>query len=444
MRRLFVLALLAASPILADDLPLCDDIKSLSKDVAISAPAGAETAVILKRDEPGAEKVITFTTKVANNKWQPTEAEVNTVKDASWRTTLSRPLYRFAFLNAQGNVIERSPFKIAGEKDEDLCRTTLQPPPSITVATTEICMRKAGAEQLELERRSKLTNDPAFTMLVFNPDGQVCYWNRPFGVEGDPIHVYVLDDGTITGNPTVEFAPCALEPAAPSLFVSGKFPTITEHAGRKEPELKPLPVQRCFDPITTIKTSWRHQDPVTDAEEDVNGTFSLKQYRRYRAGLQIGTSFTDLHDETFGVQTIDGKQRLYSKGPEDEGPEYVATVVLYSLPRSVREAFGGPRFYGRDIVNDQGFQDRLGGVIGVGLNNPGRRFVAGLSLEVFRGVNVIGLLEYGQVKRLAGFKVGDEFAGTEATIPTTDTWDHNVTFGVSLDVRYVTALFTHE
>jgi hypothetical protein len=80
--------------------------------------------------------------------------------------------------------------------------------------------------------------------------------------------------------------------------------------------------------------------------------------------------------------------------------------------------------------------------VGASASHPAQRFATGTSVEVVRGINVVGLLEFAQVKRLVGYSEGDIFTGGESAIPMRDRWNRQFVAGLLLDFRYVTALFS--
>ena len=107
------------------------------------------------------------------------------------------------------------------------------------------------------------------------------------------------------------------------------------------------------------------------------------------------------------------EKRIFAEGPIDRGPEYVAALVFYSLPRY----FSKRGFHGRDPVEDNGWKDRFGGVVGVGLQDPTKRFITGFSFEVAAGVNVLGVWDWAEDNTLRGVSEGDVFTGTVKEIP---------------------------
>lgn len=448
MKRMFIVFLLAAPA--AAQLPRCTDLVIIDP---AAAPIRSGTATRASITDAGRAEVVKLPTAPTGGNWQAQAADVNEVKNyfATHAVAAMRPTLRFQFFDAANAAVDNPrPFTIAGEQQDSVCTATQPPPGGVETGgllTQDPCFAKGSAEEERLRRLYSTSQQP-FTLLVFGVDTQEpCYWNRDYGVAGDPIHISLLTDTTLVGRPQVEFTPCSLEPAAPALFVPATFPSISPEQAAEERPLLNLPPRRCFNSSVTVTIAGRSStiDPVTRTvtQRAFSASYPLRQYDRYRGGLQVGVLFTQLHDVAYGLRTDGSINRIFSKGPIHQGPEYTASVVLYSLVRNIAELFGGRRFYGRDIVNDQGI-DRLGGIIGVGLNHPGDRFFAGVSLELFRGVNIVGAYEYARITTLSGYNENDPFTGSEASIPTAKRWDHDVVAGISLDTRYITALFSHE
>lgn len=305
------------------------------------------------------------------------------------------------------------------------------------------CNELAPDEIKKLEETRKLRGGAGFTALFFALDGQLCNINRQFGVVGDPIHVFLLVGENYQNLAQAQFAPCALEPAGISIYASGAFPTLT-------PELKALVKEKKYIFLHLLPRTCFNTSVDITIKEKPDGPdlarYTLTQYERYRATLQVGAFFTNLHDNTYGLRPEAGgtQMRIFDKGPTKTGPEYYASVVVYGLPHYFAELGGKNRthYLGRDIVNDQGWRDRLGGVIAASATDPSKRFAIGLSFEAVRGINLVGALEFAKVKRLVGFNEGDVFTGAENTIPVRDQWNRQFVGGLSLDFRYITALFS--
>lgn len=293
------------------------------------------------------------------------------------------------------------------------------------------CVR-AGAQWRQEIRRAE--GSDRFTEIVFLESGGVCYRSRDYGVTGDPIYVAVFTDQPEEWDGVqVTYEPCAIESASPSVLVSDRLPSIPSGTQSREWRLRTYPPRTCYNDAVAVTV----QGPGSTTART-----TVQQAQRYRATLQLGAVFTDLHDHSFGLRPDGAVQRIYDQGPDDRGPEYFASIVLYGLPHYLPSLFTGRRYAGRDPVHDVGFLDRVGGMLGVGLNDPGKQFAAGLTFEVISGVNVTGTWYWAQVPELAGVAENDVFTGNADQIPTRQTWERDFSFGVSLDLRYAASLFT--
>jgi hypothetical protein len=285
-----------------------------------------------------------------------------------------------------------------------------------------------------------------YVMIVFDEDLKpIEIWPETSAV-GDLIYIGVLRKVAPEISPEnkhfeIEFSPCSLEPESPQLYIGDTHALDILKAATEGYEEFFFDPRRCFNSTVdiTIKAG-ESKSSIT-----VTGHYQLRQYNRYRGTLQLGTLFTDQHEVSFGLTTKDGKNVIYNKGPINNGPEYTVSLVLYSIFRYVEDLFSsGTRHYsGRDIVNDRSLIDCLGGIVGVGLNNPGNRFVLGLSFEPIYGVNLIGVVDFARMNELgAGLSEGSEFSGAEETLPIRHFWSRRFVLGISLDLRYVTAIFS--
>jgi hypothetical protein len=286
-------------------------------------------------------------------------------------------------------------------------------------------------------------NHGNYTLLVFDSAGNTCYANRDYGVAGDPIFVGIYTPTAALWDP-VTFENCALESAGPRVYVgAGAFPAEvkTVRAQGTDTLLAAGP-RRCFNDAVDIVL---HEHPSGGASKGAEHRYALRQYQRYDATLQLGVLFTPQVDRTFALRTDNtGTKIIYSQGPTGGGPDYVATLVVYSVVRQVSRIWGGD-FQGRDLVHDNGVLDKIGLVLGVGLKNPARRFVVGLTFEALSGLSVLACLDLARVNELAGVNEGDAFTGAAADIPTRDVWQTRaITWGLTMDLRYVTALFSHK
>jgi hypothetical protein len=302
---------------------------------------------------------------------------------------------------------------------------------------------KAGAQwEDELSKKPGLRRG-AFTELVFmegnaGGDANVCYYNRDYGVVGDPIYVAMFSANAVTWQ-SVKFEPCAAQSTSPNVQQSSdKFPSTRQSAGIFQ--LYTFLARRCFNTVLDVSVTG------TAANLVVTQRYPMTQYDRYRATLQAGILYTDLHQSDFGLRSdqADTSQHfIYDKGPTNKGPEYIASLQLYSVLKYLPSLIRRPVYAGRDPIHDQDFFDRVGGVIGVSITNPTERFSAGVSFELIYGVSVTWVSEWVRINELAaGVSTTVPFKGTTADIPTVKHWKQHPTVGISLDLRYLSVLFT--
>ncbi|MCP3137299.1 hypothetical protein [Pyxidicoccus xibeiensis] len=310
------------------------------------------------------------------------------------------------------------------------------PPRSGTLAE---CKQDASDWEQEISRQAKGSRKPGYTLIVFMESGEICHANRLYGIEGDPIYVGVYT--AIKQWAPTRFEPCAIEPATPAVYISVDKVSLTrsEQSLRQSDvwELRKNTPRRCFN--ANVDISFRRSQAAGD-EGAIR--FNLSQHELYRATLQLGAIFTPQHVRDFDVRPSGEENILYSKGPNGRGVEYTASLVLYGAPRYVISLFGGPSYSGRDLVHDQGVLDRLGAVLGIGLTQPGRRFVAGLSFEVIYGVNVLYVADVLRAPQPVGARLDEPFAGTRDDIRTEERWSTRGVFGLSVDLLYVKELFS--
>jgi hypothetical protein len=112
--------------------------------------------------------------------------------------------------------------------------------------------------------------------------------------------------------------------------------------------------------------------------------------------------------------------------------------VAHYLP----SLFGGDYYSGRDLLHDQGVLDRTGLVLGVGLTNPGRRFIAGGSFELMHGLNLMIVADVFRSPQLVGVEVGQPFDGPPEQLRTQDRWKVKPVFGIAVDLLYAKEFFS--
>lgn len=377
---------------------------------------------------------LTLTGPISAGQWTPTPEDVT----------------QLAALDAADNrlvwLVKAVPGDLACQQEISVAEPGQEPEESATVpiareaAATEstdwsVCIDKSERWRSDI-MQSRRHDKKDFTLIVFYEDQGPCYTNRDYGVVGDPIYIGVFTDGSTRWG-AARYEPCEIEPAGVRLYIApGGFPNVKE-ARRKERELEKRAPRTCYNTALQVGVKGRR------AGAEVENRLDLAQSQRYHGTLQLGVVFTEQHDREFGLRPEAGESVIFDKGPTDEGPEFTASVVIYSLPKSLISLAQG-RFPGRDIVHEQGVLDRIGGIIGVGLTDPGDRFIAGLSFELFSGLNVSYVQDFAKVTRLAGVSENDPFAGTQDEIPTRKVWRNHSYVGLGLDLRYVVAMFSHQ
>jgi hypothetical protein len=106
----------------------------------------------------------------------------------------------------------------------------------------------------------------------------------------------------------------------------------------------------------------------------------------------------------------------------------------------LKSLFTGEPYPGRVLQYDNALSDRLGLLLGVGLSHPKDEFVAGLTLELMTGVNLFIGKHWAKIDKLDGVAVGSTFSSS-AALPKQTRWEQDISFGLALDLRYVTTLF---
>lgn len=386
---------------------------------SVNAPEAAVQAYVLVNDAE------LFQATIENRNWTLTTEERETLAPAIARDAT----IIVGFRNAAGEDVG---------VPEQLCPAPSASSPSGTApsgtVTREECRRKAQAwwrDKLSEEQVTEASSD--IVPVIFASDGRLCFTSPGYPAIGDRIIVGVVAPSDLDMGGDVGFDPCSIERSAPNIYIgdSSAFGVFNPQS-TAEPKVHELAERRCFN--TTVKVTW--------TQGQTTGETTISQYDRFRATLQIGALFTELHDREFGLRTEGDETFLFDKGPSDSGPEYVASLVIYGLPRYFQRGFfsGENHFRGRDILHDNAFADRLGFVLSAGISDFGDRFGVGLSFELFSGVNLTWSREYVKTNNLVGVAVGDAFAGAEADIPTRKEWETDSVVGLSFDLRYFTAL----
>ncbi len=386
---------------------------------------------------------------------QPNVDRIKQIVDQLKKNNIKRKKIKALWMNSNNDILGGpkglKAFKLDGETEEEVCEEIpVEPGESEVGGNTSCDSEQIGMAwnkwlvDIETDMRTKSKYKENYVAILFDQNLGVIKVSRDYGVVGDWIYVGVLRKGTDpVGKVSVEFTPCDTESEAPNVYVGGPFDSSKLQAAEDICVIDQFFPGHCYNSEVTIKVEKKGLSDVKREPVTMKGQYIWHQYQRLRAALQLGILFTDLQEQTYGIRQEGDTTVIYSKGPEDKGPSYVTSLVIYSFPRYLTSIFSSKsRFQGRDILHDNDFIDRINAVLSVGINNPGRRFSFGLSFEVVYGINIVGVYEYARITELAGLKVGDEFTGAADTIPTHDVWKKKLTFGLSIDLRYVTALFS--
>jgi hypothetical protein len=317
--------------------------------------------------------------------------------------------------------------------------------PAVSSTLVSQCVRAGAAAAVQV--RNAYRGNENYLVMLLSDDG-VCYASKHFSTEGDSLFIgYAREHGAPA---VLEFDKCEAASAIPKVLASD-LSQIKPESGRA-PRFDVqwfVPVPQCFGASVELHLNKAGAPKFVSTQ--------ITQYERYRATLQLGAVFSKKHIESFGLAPIGGKQVLVSKGPDaDRAPEYTASVVIYAFPRYLyRRRVSDPPFlpaagtaterkvpyFGREPVHETGAIDRLGAMFGVGMSQPGRRFVTAVTFEIFTGVNVFAGGEFVKLIKLNGYEPGQEFTGAADAIPLRDKWERGTMIGMSFDGRYATALF---
>lgn len=450
MKKLMVvLALSTTVRIVAAATPTCPAENAIIKQGKIAEATGWVTAVIVNSQSNAPVAGLRVFT-AASGALSLTEADLTNIRTAEGIVGAGH--LALMWQNAEGNCTQA--IEIPGQTHNGAPATDET---GAYLGASDQKYREACLSEGETwittirnERKISRAEKDDFTVVVFSKGGDVCSMNRSYGVAGDPIYVGLVDDSSLEVG-TVQFQPCEIERAGPLIYVSADFDKSGVQAAKAmKPKIVPLyRGKTCFNESLEIVVKGQTKPTTTGSGNQTAAApfewhLVLSQTVRWRGTLQLGALFTDLHDHDFSLRRDGaGLMRIQDRGPVDTGPEYFTSLVIYGFPYYLRDlfTFGRTRYMGRDIIHDQSILDRTGLLLGVGLNEPARRFETGASFELVAGVNGIVSYDFALVKRLDGFKNGDLFTGSKSEIPTTDRWERDWSVGLSIDLRYVTALF---
>ncbi len=169
----------------------------------------------------------------------------------------------------------------------------------------------------------------------------------------------------------------------------------------------------------------------------------LRQYpvrinKTYLAAYRLLAGRSDIRFNDFKANAQPGKDGKFIENVSNESGDtrYFLTLVPYAW-----QFWKKSNWRGRDVAEPPTLLDRFNPVIGVGLKDPGKEFIGGISFEVARGLDVVWGWHRANVKTLSGgFKEGDAFTGE--TIPVRQKAETEHIFGISLDLRVATQLLS--
>lgn len=189
-------------------------------------------------------------------------------------------------------------------------------------------------------------------------------------------------------------------------------------------------------PSITIKISQKQEDGT----KAILRQYPVRINKTYLASYRLLAGKSDIRFNKFEARTPAGQQNAVIENVSDEDGEnrYFVTLVPYAW-----QFWNDSNWRGRDIAEPPSWPDRINPVIGVGLKDPGKEFVAGVSVEIARGLDVVWAWHRAEVDTLAGgYKAGDAFTGTSADIPKKKTTETSQIIGISLDLRVATQLLS--
>lgn len=333
--------------------------------------------------------------------------------------------------DAAGRDLKRFAIAVPAEEPEAIAETPRTRRPAVANRTD--C--RAAATDWKKANPEDWNRGKDVLLVLFNRDAKACYESTQFAREGDTVYVGIVatDDDAIE-SASVQFSQCSREPVEPNIYISGDPRAfITQSGGFK---VQIVEVRRCWDKEITLTVN------VKPADHDAaQGTRPMSFYEVFRGTLQFGALYTDLHENDFGLRDSGGQNIIYNKEADEKGPEYVASLVVYGFPNYFTSDGWKKGYRGRDILNEHKWTDRTGLLLMAGLDDPSDRFGVGLSFELAYGINVFVTKQWFRQKNLVGLAEGDVFAGEASAITTKRDWETDTSFGLSFDIRYITALF---
>jgi hypothetical protein len=156
--------------------------------------------------------------------------------------------------------------------------------------------------------------------------------------------------------------------------------------------------------------------------------------KTYVAAFRLMSANSDIRFNDFKVSKQSGKDGTFIENASDPQGQtrYFLTVVPFLW-----------NWRGRDVLKPAKIE-RINPVIGFGLKDSSREMFVGVSVEITRALDVVYGWHHARVKTLGGgYKEGDAFTGDLNTLPTVERSKSEWLFGVSLDLRIATQIFSN-
>jgi hypothetical protein len=306
------------------------------------------------------------------------------------------------------------------------------PPPSMAPASPELCAQLAAT----------LRTAPFETWLVFNSMGAICHAPPVLRQRDRMRFALALAKGeTVPDSASVTLTGCTVPSPTPSVLQSGPLPFTkqSDSSGKKDKAAEPKIIE------VPMPAACESSNPVMVTNVGMRGEAALTQniplslYPRHAAVIHLGVLNSRLREPEFGLRASGAQTVIVDKETDQRGPEYVGVVVVQAIPRYFTAGLSYP---GRDLQHDNHPADRLGLALSFGLKDPTKRFGVGLGYEIANGINLVAVREWVKRPQLAGVRLGDQFTGTAAEIPSRNEWSKAWAVGLTFDVAYITSIFS--
>lgn len=444
--RVCFLGLFGLSVVSAHAAPSCLAADATARIDGV--PNGAAKVAVLGRAKPAdaaPTKLFEFGTApgAADSTWVmgKTDATGLSAFITSKKDDAARTEYRVFFIDAAGAPIPTGPDVALFDTAGAVCINS--PPVAAAVPATDSECRGYADRQRAAA--------PYEEWVMFNSRGVACHVPKLLR-QRDRLHFVMLlaknEVPPASARATVTSG-CATPTATPDIpqaiglgDIIGKLQSKSGGAAATDQKgvERPTPVEigsavECASDSTVVSV---HVVSANGTEATVNET--LRLYERATATIHIGVLNSKLREPDFGLQTVAGQSTIIDKEASKRGPEYTAMVVVQGIFK-YWPTKGDMSYPGRDMIHDSGALDRTGLVMSFGMKDPGKRFGLGLSFEIARGINLVGVYERVKTNRLSGVSIGDSFAGAAGDIPTRREWNGGWSVGLTFDTAYIMQIF---